>query len=393
MPFPTVPKLTICGLDPSKQALLDAIKNKKASLLASLKSKAEAQIQMAQAKAQNQIDSLINKLVSKIPGIPDTYRGDIAQLLKDIVGPPPLSPQEIQARTTAMVEKWGQDKVDEIGNLVQGFIDGQTASLCELANIEKLEGKIPILKPDESFPASEAPAEVEKLVPTIEDKSEAPNPDRVESTVVAKDIKEQYENIIEKGDDNILGPFTAFYRSRSFLSFSQSTLGKDTDDLTEKGKKIKGISVVLLRKKLESIKFEGRFIDYYRSGKASDDENEFLSYYFKVLDQRGVAQMVYFRFRYKVCPILRDRYAGKITEESLAKINFSSYFSPSTIEDYVEGKQFGVDYSFVNEDLIKMNYKDQSMNISLKDIISKLKVLYENNSDLLKKYYAIKDNK
>jgi hypothetical protein len=293
MPFPTVPKLTICGLDPSKQALLDAIKDKKASLLAGLKSKAEAQIQMAQAKAKDQIDSLINKLVSKIPGIPDTYRGDIAQLLKDIVGPPPLSPEEIEARTATMVEKWGQDKVDEIGNLIQGFIDGQTASLCELANIEKLENKIPILKPDESFPASEVPAEVEKLIPTVEDKSEQPNPDRIDPTIVAKDIKDQYNNLIDNKEHDILEVFTNFYKTKSFLSYTQSTLGKDTIDLTEKEKKIKGISRGILKKKLESIKFEGKFIDYYNSGKASDSEKEFVSYYLKVLDQFGVAQGLY----------------------------------------------------------------------------------------------------
>lgn len=178
MPFPSIPNITICGLDPTKQALLDAIKQKKASLIASLKDKAEAQQQMALAKATGVSDSLINKLVSNIPGIPDNYRADIVQLLKDIVGPPPLSSEEIQTRTNAMVQKWGQDKVDEIGDLVQNFIDGQTVQLCELANIEKLGSQLPVLKPAESFPSFEPPTLAEKLTPTVVDKRTEMNPIR-----------------------------------------------------------------------------------------------------------------------------------------------------------------------------------------------------------------------
>ena len=168
MPFPLeAPKLTICGIDPSKQGLLDAIASKKASLLASLKNKQEAQIQMALAKATGTTDSLINKLLSKIPGIPSKYKEDIAQLLKDIIGPPPMTPEQRQVRINQMVTKWGQDKLDELTTLVQDFIDGETVDLCDFANLEKLEGQLPKIKPPESFPASEPPADVEPLVSTV----------------------------------------------------------------------------------------------------------------------------------------------------------------------------------------------------------------------------------
>jgi len=185
MPLPLeVPKLTICGLDPSKQALLDAIASKKASLISSLKNKLTAASDMAAANIRTGGESLIQKLLSNLPPlIPDNYKADIAKLLMDIIA----HPENASGLVNAMVLKWGTDKEQELTQLAQDFIDGKTVHLCDFANLEKLGSALPTIKPPESFPALEAPAPVVALVPTVVGKSEAPNPDLLKNHYAIND--------------------------------------------------------------------------------------------------------------------------------------------------------------------------------------------------------------
>jgi hypothetical protein len=184
MPLPLeVPKLTICGLEPSKQALLDAIASKKASLISSLKNKLTAASDMAAANIRTGEESLIQKLLSNVHLIPDNYKADIAKLLMDIIA----HPENASALVNAMVLKWGTDKQQELTQLVQDFIDGKTVHLCNFANLEKLGSALPTIKPPESFPAFEAPTPVVALVPTVVGKSEAPNPDLLKNHYAIND--------------------------------------------------------------------------------------------------------------------------------------------------------------------------------------------------------------
>lgn len=398
MPLPiSPPALTICGLDPTKQALLDAIASKKASLIASLKDPLYAVAAMADAKSTAITDSLINKLVSNIPLIPSSYKADIILLLKDMIGSPgspPLTSEQIQTRVNQLVTKWGQDKLDELTTLTQNFIDGQTPELCSIVNLEKVGNALPVIKPLESFPATGSSEPIEKLESTVEDKSAVPNPDRVADTVVPKTVKDNYITIIEKPiSDTILNVITSFYAYLPYTgSLQNSLLKSDIDDFFNNKKNVGGITWKMIMKRIKTLNLPTA-ADLYKSGKASDAEKQFLTELFLASNTRQVAQNVWLNLKASQS-ILEKKTAGVMTPEEYSK-TYSELMAERSkyLKEYNVSKQIKVDFTVTNDDFFKISYKTSSTQFSIKETVAKMEAIYSANTQLIKDYYAVKDNK
>lgn len=402
--LPAILQPKICGIDLTKQALLNAIADKKKKLTDGLKNKAQAQIDMAQAKLKGSTDSLINKLVSNIPLLPENYKADIAKLLKKIIGPPPLNSNQINAEVAALASKWGTTVTTGLAALVQDFTNGVTQDLCEIVavkNYEKIGNNLPLEKPLESFTPTAVPEPIANLTPTVEDKSAAPNTDRVASTVVAKDVKSAYGTTIEKPrEKTILNVITDFYATNS-ANFSNTELADeqrwsllylDAYNLGLK-RKVDGINIEMIRARIKTLKIQ-YYVDFYNSGKASDSENKFLREWFLAKNTKEFSRLIW-GFLLVFSTLVEKKFLGSITTEE-----YNKGYTDSITDLLAFIKQFNgsadiskVDFTFTNEDVLKITYKTTSTQFSVSGIIKKLEDLYSPNVQLIKDYYAVKDNK
>ena len=403
--LPSILQPKICGIDLTKQALLNAIADKKKKLIDGLKNKAQAQIDMAQAKLKSSTDSLINKLVSNIPALPENYKGDIATLLKKIIGPPPLNSDQINAEVAALASKWGTTVTNGLADLVQNFTNGVTQDLCEIEavkNYEKIGNNLPLVKPLESFIPTAVPEPIANLIPTVEDKSAVPNTDRVADTVVPKTVKENYRTIIERPLGNtILNVITDFYATNR-ANFSNTSLPDEQRwsllylDLYNLGlkRKVEGVDISKIKERMKTLKIQ-YYDDFYTSGKASDSEIKFLNEFLLADNTSGVARYVWL----SLCVIqtaVEKKVISAITPEEYSKAYSETRTDLATYLKTINGKllvKVKVDYTFTNEDIFKISYKTTSTQFSINEVVAKMETLYSANAQLIKDYYAVKDNK
>jgi hypothetical protein len=108
---------------------------------------------------------------------------------------------------------------------------------------------------------------------------------------------------------------------------------------------------------------------------------------------RQVAQNVWLNLKASQT-ILEKKTAGVMTPEEYSK-TYSEIMAERSkyLKEYNVSKRNKVDFTVTNDDFFKISYKTSSTQFSIKETVAKMEAIYSANTQLIKDYYAVKDNK
>jgi hypothetical protein len=158
-------------------------------------------------------------------------------------------------------------------------------------------------------------------------------------------------------------------------------------------RKVGGVDIGMIRARMKTLNIQ-YYVDFYNSGKASGAEIKFLTEMFLADNTKEFSRQIW-GFLLVFSSLVEKKFLGFITTEE-----YNKGYTDSITDLLAFLKQFNgaadiskVDFTFTNEDVLKITYKTTSTQFSVSGIIKKLEDLYSPNVQLIKDYYAVKDNK